>query len=242
MNMIQTQWTRLTCAVAIVLGLSVGFSFAADDTNAAAPAKTNVNTKPAVEAPKTAAGEENTYGWESLFDGKTLKGWKETDFAGKGDVTVEKDRIQLGLGNNMTGITWTNEVPRSNYEVVLDAMRVDGSDFFCGLTFPVKQEYCSLILGGWGGGVTGISSIDGNDASSNQTTTFRSFKQGQWYHVRVKVTDEKIQTWLDEERVIDFKIEDHKMTTRIEVDSSKPFGIATWCTTGAVRNIKWRKL
>lgn len=232
----------MACAVVIALGLGGGLSFAADNAKSSTLATTNAPAKPAAESSKTAAAAETTYGWESLFDGKTLKGWKETDFAGKGEVTVEKDRIQLGLGNNMTGITWTNEAPRSNYEVVLDAMRVDGSDFFCGLTFPVKQEYCSLILGGWGGGVTGISSIDGNDASSNQTTTFRSFKQGQWYHVRVKVTDEKIQAWLDEERVIDFKIEDHKLTTRIEVDSSKPFGIATWCTTGAIRNIKWRKL
>jgi len=232
----------MVCATVIGLGLSTFASRAADDTTAPLPAKTNATTKATTDASKTAATEETTYGWESLFDGKTLKGWKETDFAGKGEVTVEKDHILIGVGNNMTGITWTNDVPRSQYEVVLDAMRVDGSDFFCGLTFPVKKEYCSLILGGWGGGLTGISSIDGNDASSNQTTTFRSFKQGQWYHVRVRVTDEKIQVWLDGERVIDFKIEDHKMSTRIEVDSSKPFGVATWCTTGAARNIKWRKL
>lgn len=223
----------MACAAAIGLGLNSGLSWAAADTIAPLPVNTNATTK---------ATSETTYGWESLFDGKTLKGWKQTEFAGKGEVTVEKDHILLGLGNNMTGVTWTNDAPRTQYEVVLDAMRVDGSDFFCGLTFPVKKEYCSLILGGWGGGVTGISSIDGNDASSNQTTTFRSFKQGQWYHVRVRVTDEKIQVWLDEERVIDFKIEDHKMSTRMEVDSSKPFGVATWCTTGAIRNIKWRKL
>jgi hypothetical protein len=236
-----SQWARMVCAAVVGFGLSAGSIRAADDANAPVPAKTNATTKSAADASK-AATDETTYGWESLFDGKTLKGWKETDFAGKGEVKVEKDYILVGVGNNMTGITWTNDVPRTQYEVVLDAMRVDGSDFFCGLTFPVKKEYCSLILGGWGGGVVGISSIDGSDASGNQTSIYRSFKQNQWYHVRVRVTDEKLQVWLDEERIIDFKFEDHKMSTRLEVDSSKPFGAATWCTTGAIRNIKWRKL
>jgi len=237
-----SEWTCLACAAVVGLGLGAASIQAADNADASAPAKTNTTAKADAATSKKTSTEEPTYGWESLFDGKTLKGWKETDFAGKGEVKVEKDYILIGVGNNMTGITWTNEVPRTQYEVVLDGMRVDGSDFFCGLTFPVKKEYCSLILGGWGGGVVGISSIDGSDASGNATSSYRSFKQGQWYHIRVRVTDEKIQAWLDEERIIDFKIEDHKLSTRIEVDSSKPFGVATWCATGAIRNFKWRKL
>ena len=58
----------------------------------------------------------------------------------------------------MTGITWTNEVPTNNYEISLEAMRVEGSDFFCALTFPVGNDPCSFIVGGWGGGVVGLSS------------------------------------------------------------------------------------
>ena len=37
-----------------------------------------------------------------------------------------------------------------DYELRLEAKRVEGGDFFCGLTFPVGKEYCTLILGGWG--------------------------------------------------------------------------------------------
>ena len=51
----------------------------------------------------------------------------------------------------------TNEIPKINYEVALDAMRVSGSDFFCGLTVPVNDSFCSLIVGGWGGGLGGVS-------------------------------------------------------------------------------------
>ena len=45
--------------------------------------------------------------WRSLFDGKTLEGWAVTDFAGRGDVTVEDGKIVLENGV-MTGVNWTN--------------------------------------------------------------------------------------------------------------------------------------
>ena len=58
----------------------------------------------------------------------------------------------------------------SDYEVTLEAMRVDGNDFFCGMTFPAGKDPCTLIVGGWGGTVVGLSSINGMDASENETT------------------------------------------------------------------------
>lgn len=182
-----------------------------------------------------------TNGWANLFDGKTLKGWKETQFAGKGEVRVEKGQIILEMGY-MTGITWTGDLPRMNYEVELEAMRVEGSDFFCGLTFPVGEDPCSLIVGGWGGGVVGLSSLDGEDASSNETTQYLSFEKGRWYKIRLKVVPGKIQTWIDGDKVVDVDTTGRKISIRVEVEESKPFGIATWSTTGALRNIRLRKL
>src|SRR5215831_18303076 len=52
----------------------------------------------------SAAGQEPQ--WIPMFDGKTLKGWKETPFAGKGTVKVEDGAIILGPGAPMTGVTW----------------------------------------------------------------------------------------------------------------------------------------
>src|SRR6185369_7925223 len=112
------------------------------------PAPAPVSPKPSAS---TAAAQPDP-GEISLFDGKTLTGWKESDFAGRGEVEVKDGRIVIGTGV-MTGITWTNEVPTNNYEISLEAMRVEGSDFFCALTFPVGKDPCSFIVGGWGGGV-----------------------------------------------------------------------------------------
>jgi hypothetical protein len=181
----------------------------------------------------------------SLFDGKTLGNWKITDFGGQGKVYVKDGCIYMEQGNDMTGITWAGPLVRMNYEITLEAMRVSGSDFFCGLTFPVNDKCCSLILGGWGGSLCGLSNIDYYDAANNETTRFVSFENGKWYHVRLRVVPNHIQAWLQEEGeepLVDIDITGRKIDTRVEVDLSQPLGIATWQTAGAVRNIKLLKL
>lgn len=188
-------------------------------------------------------GDDKAGPWRALFDGKTLKNWKSTNFGGEGSVDVEERAIVMGSGSPMTGITWTGKpLPKTNYEVQLDARRVQGSDFFCALTFPIGEGYASLVLGGWGGAVIGLSSIDGSDASENETTDFYRFKKGQWYKVRVKVTDAKVQAWLDDEQIVNVTRDDKTFDVRIEVELSKPFGISTYETTGAIRNLRLRAL
>ena len=189
-----------------------------------------------VQAPGTGAGRA------SLFDGRTLAGWKVTDFRGHGAVHCESGTVVLDKGTRLTGITWTNEPPKRNYEIEFDAMRVAGSDFFCGLTFPVGDAHCSLILGGWGGEIVGISSINTDDASDNQTTSLIQFDSGKWYHVRLKVTDDKIEAWLDDRKIVDLETTGLKITMRPgEIELSQPLGLATWKTTGALRNISLRR-
>ena len=178
----------------------------------------------------------------SLFDGKTLSRWNITDFGGQGDVYVKDGSIFMEMGNDMTGITWTGPVVRMNYEISLEAKRVLGSDFFCGLTFPVGENPCSLVLGGWGGEVCGLSNLDYYDAANNETTRIISFEKEQWYFVRLRVTPNKIEAWVDDEKIVDIETTDRKIDIRPEMDLIKPLGIATWRTTGAVRNIRLQKL
>ena len=198
------------------------------------------------ESPKpqvTAVATNKAVAWKSLFDGKTLAGWKLTDFAGRGEVNVKDGKIILESGQ-MTGITWTNgnDLPRMNYEISLEAMRVEGSDFFCGLTFPVGKDPCSLIVGGWGGGVVGLSSIDGQDAANNEATRYMNFQTGRWYLIRLRVTDTKLEAWIDADKVVDFTTTDRTISVRLEMEESKPLGIATWSTAAALRNLQLRRL
>lgn len=176
-----------------------------------------------------------------LFDGNSLNGWKISDFGTQGDVYVSGDKIVLGMGDGCTGITWAGEFPVSDYEVSLEAMRVEGNDFFCGMTFPVGKDPCTLIVGGWGGTVVGLSSISGMDASENETSINRQFEKDRWYKIRLKVAAGKIEAWIDDEKVVDFTVGNNYLSIRPEVELSKPFGIASWRTTAAIRNIRLSK-
>ncbi len=189
----------------------------------------------AAEAPAAA-------GWRSLFDGERLGDWKVTAFGGEGEVEMVDGAIRIGMGADLSGITWQGEFPEQSYEISLEARRVDGNDFFCGLTFPVGDDACSLILGGWGGAVTGLSSIDGHDAADNGTTQVKAYETNQWYDVVVRVTPERIECFLDGEPIIDQPLEGHAVSIRAEVEPSRPLGISTFATTGEVRKIRWRPL
>ncbi len=176
-----------------------------------------------------------------MFDGTSLKGWRETVFAGRSEVACESGLLVLNMGDPFTGVNWTNDFPKLNYEVALDAMRVMGSDFFCGLTVPVGTNYCSLIVGGWGGSLVGISSLDDMDASENETTKYISFEQGHWYRVRLRVTENRLEAWIDRDKLVNVVTTGRKISLRPgDIELSAPFGIASWTTTAALRNIRWR--
>ena len=179
--------------------------------------------------------------WISLFDGES-DGWEATDFGGQGDVHVEDGALVLEMGQPLTGVTWPWPLPTSDYEIALEATRVDGTDFFCGLTFPVGDAHCSLILGGWGGSVAGLSCIDGLDASENDTTRYFAFVDGKPYAIRVRVTGEHIRAWLDDELIVDQPIAGRQIWLRPEVHLSRPLGIASYSTTAAVRAVRIRRL
>jgi hypothetical protein len=173
-----------------------------------------------------------------LFNGVSLDGWMVIDFEGHGNISVADSCVIIGKGSLISGIRWTGDFPTTNYEVSLDAKRVEGSDFFCGMTFPVKESFLTLVLGGWGGSLVGLSSIEGYDAANNSTGTLYHFAPGWWYHIRLKVTDEKIEAWIEDEKIVDFTINNSYLSLRWEVESSVPFGITTYKTTGAIRNIR----
>jgi hypothetical protein len=173
-----------------------------------------------------------------IFNGVNLDGWEITNFGPQGPVDVSGGAIILGMGDGCTGVTYKKDFPLVNYEVTLEARRINGIDFFCGMTFPVGEFPCTLIIGGWGGTVVGLSSINGRDASENETTRLMKFEPGMWYKIRLRVTEEDINAWIDEQNVVNFTIGDKKLSIRPEVNLSRPFGIASWNTTAGIRNIR----
>lgn len=182
-------------------------------------------------------------GWKRMFNGDDLTGWKSTKFAGEGEVEVRDGLMILNMGNPFTGVNWTNPPPTGSYEIALEAMRFMGTDFFVGLTVPVRDSHCSLIVGGWGGGLVGISSLNEMDASENETTTFMNFENKKWYHIRMRVTPKRLQAWIDGERRVNVDIRDLKVSLRPgDIERSAPLGIACWQSMSLLRGIEWRPL
>ena len=173
-----------------------------------------------------------------LFNGVSLDGWEIINFGPQGPVYVSGGNIILGMGDGLTGIKWKGKFPEINYKVSLEAKRVSGNDFFCGMTFPVSKSPCTLIVGGWGGTVVGLSSINNMDASENETTTLMNFDNERWYKICLFVTIDSVKATIDDAEVINFKIDSKSISVRSEMELSKPFGITSWTTTAALRNIK----
>jgi len=201
-------------------------------------AATNATGQDARPAAPPKTGE-----WQSLFDGKSLRGWRETPFTGRGQVRIENGTILLGSGKPMTGVTWTGSFPRSNYEIRFEGARLEGSDFFASMTFPVQDSFCTWVTGGWGGDIVGLSSLDGWDASENETRSYFDFEKGRWYALRLRVTDDRITAWIGDERIADVVITGRSVGLRFgEIELSAPFGFASYATTGGLRKIEYRLL
>ncbi len=225
-------------ALPIVMGILVA---AAATLHAAQP------PKPAQKAAegsgkKSEKKKKDPYAWQPMFDGKTLDGWEVPEFGGEGEVKVKDGAIVLEMGDPMTGITYIGKLPKINYEVRLEARRTMGIDFFATTTFPLGDDPCSFVVGGWAGTVVGLSCVDWYDASDNITSKFILFKDNQWYKIRLRISEKRVEAWIDDEKVVDLATKGHKFSIRDEVDLNRPFGFATYCTEGQLRKIRIRRL
>ena len=175
-----------------------------------------------------------------LFNGRNLSGWEvlaDGYFDAAGKVHVADGAIVLEAGEDLTGIRWTGRMLRDNFCISLRARRVAGEDFFCGMSFPVRDGYVSLILGGWGGTVVGLSNVDHMAAVENNTTRIIEFKLKRWYDVDVSVGRGHIRVYLDGKEIIDQEIDGHAFEVWPQMEPPRPLGFTTWQTKGQIRDI-----
>jgi hypothetical protein len=181
--------------------------------------------------------------WD-LFAADQVQHWKAADMPDAGKAEVRDGEAVISPGGPMSGLQYDNwergGFPLRDYTVSYEAMRVDGGDFFAALIFPVRSiETCvTLIVGGWGGGLVGISSIDGDDASNNSTRSEQNFENGKWYRLKLEVRDDEIKAWIDNRIVINTSIKGRTIGLRPGyIEKCAPFGLATFGSTGRVRGL-----
>lgn len=164
--------------------------------------------------------------------------WASCRFGGDGAVTQEGTSILLEIGDPLTGVRWTGPLPATNdYQVSFQTRRTEGFDFFGALTFPVGDGYATLVPGGWGGGVFGISCINQHDASDNETTQYVELNSDRWYEFTVRVTDSDVLVWVDGKQTIRVSRAGKTFSLRAEMDVCQPLGIAAFQSDCEIRNV-----
>jgi hypothetical protein len=185
-----------------------------------------------------AAGCRAPGAWQPLLEGQ----WTSTPFGGGGEVHGDGESLTLEPGDPLTGVTWQAPLPEGDYELSLIAARLQGTDFFVGLTFPVDDAHLTLVLGGWGGALCGLSCLDGDDASSNESKFFEGFEDGRDYEVRLEVRGRRVRAWIDGRRVVDVDTTGRVIGLRTEVEACAPLGLASFLTQARYRELRWRPL
>ena len=183
--------------------------------------------------------------WTNLFDGTDLDGWiAPKDFPGEGaagKVEIRRRAAILHRGRQCTGIHWARDFPKTDYEVMIEALPVAGEGSF-DIVFPVGRERCALKIGGWGGTIVGLDHVDGKSAQDNVTTRKVRVKLGRPYCVRLRVTEEKVEAWVNQEKAVDLPRAGHKFTVWMTHSAAKSLGVVSANTDVAVRKIAVRRL
>lgn len=194
----------------------------------------------------THCGGERRAEWK-LLDTEFASSWKPADMPEEGSVSIKDGEITLHPGQPMTGARFegwkTAELPLTRYSIEYEAMRVEGNDFFGTVTFPVNDTHVSLVVGGWGGTLVGISSIDDMDASENNTRGNAFFENNRWHKVRIEVRDDEIKAWINDKLFVNVSTKGHKLGLRAgDIEKCTPFGFASFATHARIRSIVMRRL
>jgi hypothetical protein len=184
-----------------------------------------------------------------LLSPQWLPAWKDTNISAAGPVVMRDHVIRLGIGAPMTCVqfpAWPEaKLPTLDYAIEMEARRVEGSDFFSALTFPVGEltRCVSFINGGWGGSTTGLSNIDSQTAAENRTASDQRYTPGQWHQFRIEVRANEIAVWMDQRVIIRTAVEGHLFDVRPgDIERCKPFGLASYESTGEIRRLDVSRL
>ncbi|MCB1226755.1 MAG: DUF1080 domain-containing protein [Verrucomicrobiales bacterium] len=190
-------------------------------------------------------GPRRPRSWD-LLSAEWLPHWSAAGIEGEGAVTLSPGSLRLEQGQPMTGARFSPDwqaagLPLIDYAISFEARRVEGRDFFATLTFPVGElDRClSWVVGGWGGTVVGISSVDHADASENSTRGEMAFEQGRWYRLRLEVRQTEVSAWIDDRPMVRLNLKGHHLGLRSgDIERTAPLGFATWMTVGEVRSLR----
>ena len=186
-----------------------------------------------------------------LIETDSLGRWRPADYGGKGVCEVSDGVLSIGSGDPLTAVYWTgpfgtdadDALPRTDYRLEWQARRTLGSDFFTTLTFPVGPDHCSLVIGGWGGMATGLSTLNGMDAVENPTAGSMRFETDRWYRFSLAVRPDGISATVDGKPLFE-SVDPREVSVgiRIEMEPAKPLSFSSYLSSGEIRGATLTRL
>ncbi len=171
--------------------------------------------------PNSLTPEEYAEGWQLLFDGKTLKGWKRYNQDTIGplwsvkDGTIMCDGEGLGEGTANIGGSLVTTRQFQNFELRLDYKVSSGGN--SGILYHVIEkpefthdyetgpEFQLLDDGGWKGELREEQKAGGSYDMYAAPSSKKVNPAGEWNSARIIYYDGHVEHWLNGEKVVEYE-------------------------------------
>jgi hypothetical protein len=223
----------------------------------------------ASESPNTLTAEEKAEGWQLLFDGETLTGWKRfnRDTIGplwsvqNGAILCDGQGLGEGSGEHGGSLITTREF--GNFELVVDYKLSPGGN--SGIIYHVVEdpkykydyetgpEFQLLDDGGWKGELREEQKAGSNYDMYAAPADKKVNPAGEWNTARIIYNNGHVEHWLNGEKTVEFEEGSDDFKTRHNNSKWKEYPDWNKFKTGAIalqdhgapvyfRNIKIKEL
>lgn len=185
----------------------------------------------ASETPNTLSSEQTAEGWQLLFDGESLDGWKRFNHDTIGplwsvdDGAIKCDGEGLGEGSGEMGGSLITTRTFGNFDLILDYKLSPGGN--SGILYHVIEdpkyaydyetgpEFQLLDDSGW----KGEKLKDAQKAGSSYDmfaadSTKKVNPAGQWNTARIVYDNGHVEHWLNGQKVVEYEENSENFTTR----------------------------
>lgn len=178
--------------------------------------------KPAKEGPNSLTEQEEKDGWQLLFDGESLTGWKRYNADTIGplwsvrDSAIVCDGTGLGEGSGANGGSLMTTKDFGNFDLTLEWKVSPGGN--SGILYHVVEkpeythdhntgpEYQVMDDAGWKGDSLKAEQLAGGNYDMYAPSSNKKLMPvGEWNTARIVYKDGHVEHWLNGEKVVEFE-------------------------------------
>ena len=202
------------------------------------------------DLPNTLTPEQTADGWQLLFDGESLKGWKRFNHDTIGPLWSVKegailcDGEGLGEGSGEMGGSLVTTREFGNFELSLEYKLSPGGN--SGILYHVIEdskykydyetgpEFQLLDDGGWKGELREEQKAGGNYDMYAAAASKKVNPAGEWNTARIVYYDGHVEHWLNGQKVVEFEENSDDFKTRYDNSKWKDYPDWNKSKTGAI--------